>query len=293
MSTGNTAGTTRWEQVAIVGVGLIGGSIGLALRRAGVARRIIGVGRSAANLQRAIACRAIDQLVLESAGELPEVDLVIVCTPVDHVAKHVAWWASSAADGALVTDAGSTKARIVSDVDAQLHGHNPRQARFIGSHPLAGSEKTGVEHARENLFDGRVVVITPTDHTPPSAVEEVQEFWKSLGAGVIPMTPAAHDEAVAATSHLPHVVASALAAVTPPELLKLAAGGWLDTTRIAAGDVSLWQQILLENREPVLTALAKIEHELHSWRRALEQRDATALESLLQQGKTIRDAVGN
>lgn len=293
MTTRDVAGTTRWEQVAIVGVGLIGGSIGLALRRSGVARRIIGVGRSAANLQRAIACRAIDQLVLESAGELPEVDLVIVCTPVDHVAKHVAWWANSAVEGALVTDAGSTKARIVSEVDAQLHGHNPRGARFIGSHPLAGSEKTGVEHARENLFDGRVVVITPTDHTPPSAVQEVQEFWKSLGAGVIPMTPAAHDEAVAATSHLPHVVASALAAVTPPELLKLAAGGWLDTTRIAAGDVSLWQQILLENRESVLTALAKIEHELHSWRRALEQRDASALESLLQQGKTIRDAVGN
>lgn len=293
MTTGNTAGNSRWEQVAIVGVGLIGGSIGLALRRAGVARRIVGVGRSAANLQRAIDCGAIDQLVLESAGELPEVDLVIVCTPVDHVAKHVAWWANSAAEGALVTDAGSTKARIVSDVDAQLHDHNPRQARFIGSHPLAGSEKAGVEHARENLFDGRVVVITPTDHTPPSAIEEVQEFWKSLGAGVIPMTPAAHDEAVAATSHLPHVVASALAAVTPPELLRLAAGGWLDTTRIAAGDVSLWQQILLENREPVLAALAKIEHELHSWRRALEQRDVAAIEALLQQGKTIRDAVGN
>jgi prephenate dehydrogenase len=285
--------TTRWEQAAIVGVGLIGGSIGLALRRAGVARRIVGVGRSAANLQRAIACGAIDQLVLESAGELPEVDLVIVCTPVDHVAKHVAWWANSAAQGALVTEAGSTKARIVSEVDQQLHGHNPRQARFIGSHPLAGSEKTGVEHARENLFDGRVVVITPTDRTSPSAIEEVQEFWKSLGAGVIPMTPAAHDEAVAATSHLPHVVASALAAVTPPELLKLAAGGWLDTTRIAAGDVSLWQQILLENRGPVLAALAKLENELHSWRRALEQRDAAAIESLLQQGKTIRDAVGN
>lgn len=293
MTTQVLAGSPRWEQAAIVGVGLIGGSIGLALRRAGVARRIIGVGRSAANLQRAIACGAIDQLVLESAGELPEVDLVIVCTPVDHVAKQVAWWANSAANGALVTDAGSTKARIVSEVDAQLHEHNPRQARFIGSHPLAGSEKAGVEHARENLFDGRVVVITPTDRTPPSATVEVQELWKSLGAGVIPMTPAAHDQAVAATSHLPHMVASALAAVTPPDLLKLAAGGWLDTTRVAAGDVSLWQQILLENREPVLAALTKIEEELYLWRRALEQRDAAAIEALLQQGKTIRDAVGN
>ncbi len=293
MTTPSFAGNARWEQAAIVGVGLIGGSIGLALRRAGVARRIIGVGRSAANLQRAIACGAIDQLVLESAGELPEVDLVIVCTPVDHVAKHVAWWANSAANGALVTDAGSTKARIVSEVDAQLHEHNPRQARFIGSHPLAGSEKAGVEYARENLFDSRVVVITPTDRTPPSAIVEAQELWKSLGAGVIPMTPAAHDQAVAATSHLPHVVATALAAVTPPDLLKLAAGGWLDTTRVAAGDVSLWQQILLENREPVLAALAKIEEELHLWRRALEQRDAAAIEALLQQGKTIRDAVGN
>ena len=284
---------TRWEQAAIVGVGLIGGSIGLALRRSGLARRIIGVGRSAANLQKAIARGAIDQLVLESAGELPEVDLVIVCTPVDHVAKHIAWWANSAAQGALLTDAGSTKARIVNDVDLQLHGHNPRQARFIGSHPLAGSEKTGVEFARDNLFDGRVVVITPTDHTPPSAIEEVEHFWKSLGGGVISMTPTAHDEAVAATSHLPHVIASALAAVTPSDLLKLAAGGWLDTTRIAAGDVSLWQQILLENREPVLAALSKYENELNSWRRALEQRDATAMETLLQQGKTIRDAVGN
>lgn len=284
---------TRWEQAAIVGVGLIGGSIGLALRRAGLAKQIIGVGRSAANLQRAISRGAIDQLVLESAGELPEVDLVIVCTPVDHVAKHIAWWANSAANGALLTDAGSTKARIVADVDQQLHLHNPRQARFIGSHPLAGSEKAGVEFARENLFDDRVVVITPTDHTSPSAIEEAQLLWKSLGAGVIPMTPTAHDEAVAATSHLPHVIAAALAAVTPTDLLKLAAGGWLDTTRIAAGDVALWQQILLENREPVLAALAKYETELNSWRRALEQRDASAIETLLQQGKTIRDAVGN
>jgi prephenate dehydrogenase len=284
---------TRWEQAAIVGVGLIGGSIGLALRRSGLAKRIVGVGRSAANLQRAIARGAIDQLVLESAGELPQVDLVIVCTPVDHVAKHIAWWAHSAAQGALITDAGSTKDRIVREVDEQLHGHNPRQARFVGSHPLAGSEKTGVEFARENLFDGRVVVITPTDHTATSAIEEVQLLWKSLGAGVIPMTPHAHDEAVAATSHLPHVIAAALAAVTPTDLLKLAAGGWFDTTRIAGGDVGLWQQILLENREPVLAALAKYETELASWRRALEQRDASALESLLQQGKTIRDAVGN
>jgi prephenate dehydrogenase len=283
----------EWEQAAIVGVGLIGGSIGLALRRAKAARRIIGVGRSAAHLQKAIARGAIDQLVLESAGELPEVDLVIVCTPVDHVAKHITWWAGSAANGALLTDAGSTKARIVADVDAQLQGHNPRGARFIGSHPLAGSEKAGVEHAREDLFDGRIVVITPTNHTPPSAVEEVEVLWKSLGAGVVSMSPSVHDDAVASTSHLPHVIASALAAVTPSDLLKLAAGGWLDTTRIAAGDVALWQQILLENREPVLAALARYETELASWRRALEQRDAVAIEQLLQQGKTIRDAVGN
>ncbi|WP_425617335.1 prephenate dehydrogenase [Anatilimnocola sp. NA78] len=283
----------RWEQAAIVGVGLIGGSIGLALRRAGLAKQIIGVGRSAASLQKAISRGAIDQLVLESAGELPEVDLVIVCTPIDLVAKHVAWWANSAAEGALLTDAGSTKANIVAEVDGQLHLHNPRQVRFIGSHPLAGSEKTGVEHARESLLDGRIVVITPSEHTAPSAVDEVQLLWKSLGAGVVTMEPAAHDAAVASTSHLPHLISSLLAAVTPPDLLKLTAGGWLDTTRVAAGDVSLWQQILLDNREPVLAALSRFETDLALWRRALEQRDAVALQSLLQQGKTIRDAVGN
>ena len=178
-------------------------------------------------------------------------------------------------------------------VHTSSHQHNPRQVRFVGSHPLAGSEKTGVEHARENLFDGRIVIITPSEHTAPSAVEEVQLLWKSLGAVVVTMEPAAHDAAVASTSHLPHLIASLLAAITPPDLLKLTAGGWLDTTRIAAGDVSLWQQILLDNREPVLAALSRFETDLALWRRALEQRDAVALQSLLQQGKTIRDAVGN
>lgn len=283
----------QWHSAAIVGVGLIGGSIGLALRRAGVVKRIIGVGRSVASLQRAISRGAIDQLALESAGELPQVDLVIVCTPVDHVTKHVVQWAGAAAEGALITDAGSTKGSIVADVHQQLHQHNARQVRFVGSHPLAGSEKTGVEHARENLFDGRIVVVTPGEHTAPSAVEEVQLLWKSLGAGVVTMDPVAHDAAVASTSHLPHLIASVLAAITPPELLKLTAGGWLDTTRIAAGDVTLWQQILLDNRDAVLAALSKFETDLASWRGALEQRDASALKHLLQQGKTIRDAVGN
>jgi prephenate dehydrogenase len=282
-----------WQSAAIVGVGLIGGSIGLALRRAGIVDRIYGIGRNSDKLKRAQSLGAIDEVVPESAPEFPAANLVIVCTPVEQVSDQVARWATRASENALVTDAGSTKAKIVAAVDSQLWAHNPRHIRFVGSHPLAGSEKTGVEHARENLFDQRVVVVTPSEQTNPSALQEARALWQALGAKVLEMSPLAHDEAVAKTSHLPHLVASLLAAVTPRELLKLTAGGWLDSTRIAAGDVTLWQQILLDNRDAVLTALSRFETDLALWRHALEQRDASALEQLLQQGKTIRDAVGN
>ncbi|QDU27134.1 prephenate dehydrogenase [Anatilimnocola aggregata] len=283
----------HWQTAAIIGVGLIGGSIGLALRRSGAVEQVIGVGRDPAKLKKAWEVGAIDEFALESSPELPPADLVVVCTPIESVGSQIARWTETAAQGALITDAGSTKAKIVAAVDAQLLAHNPRQIRFVGSHPLAGSEKTGAENARENLFDKRTVVVTPTAQTDPSAVEQIQLLWEALGARVQLMTPQAHDAAVASTSHLPHLIASLLASITPPELLKLTAGGWLDTTRIAAGDVGLWQQILLDNREPVLTALSRFETDLALWHRALEQRDAVALEKLLQQGKTIRDAVGN
>jgi prephenate dehydrogenase len=158
---------------------------------------------------------------------------------------------------------------------------------------LAGSEKTGCEHAQADLFDGRTVVVTPTLASSKQDVRRATEFWSSLGAAVINMTPSAHDFALAFTSHLPHVIASALSRCTLPKQLPLTAGGWRGCTRIAAGDAELWTQILLDNRDNVLKSLDKFETMLAGLRTAIEQRDRRRLEQLLSSAKQIRDAVGN
>jgi prephenate dehydrogenase len=167
------------------------------------------------------------------------------------------------------------------------------QAPFIGSHPLAGSEKQGVAHARGDLFEGRTVVITPTEATPPEASGRVEHLWSQLGSNVVRLAPQEHDRAVAATSHVPHVVAAALAAATPAEYLSLVATGWLDSTRIAAGDVELWRQILRQNRASVLRALEQFETVLDSFSLALQHEDDAALTELLLRGKQRRDALAD
>jgi prephenate dehydrogenase len=163
----------------------------------------------------------------------------------------------------------------------------------LGGHPIAGSEQKGIAHARDDLFQGRACVLTPSDKTDPADLQKLTEFWTALGARVVTMSPADHDRALAAISHAPHVVAAALAAATPLADISLAAGGWLDTTRIAAGDASLWQQILLANPANVLGAIKGFETKLAALRSAIERRDAGGLEQLLAEAKQVRDAVGS
>jgi prephenate dehydrogenase len=189
----------------------------------------------------------------------------------------------------LITDAGSSKGKIL----AELNGSLPPGTRFVGSHPLAGSEQTGPAHARADLFDGRVVVITPTRRTAADDVKSVTQFWESLGAQVVRMTAAAHDRVLASTSHLPHAVAFALAASVPQRNLHLAASGLRDTTRIAASDPELWAQILLSNQTEVLRSLDRFESSLAALRQALEKRDKPRLVKLLAQAKRKRDALGS
>lgn len=166
----------------------------------------------------------------------------------------------------------------------------------MGSHPLAGDHRTGPEHARGDLFDGRVVVITPTEHTRPAAITEAIGFWQSLGANVRTMKPGDHDAALAITSHLPHIAAVALAAATPTDLLPLTASGWRDTTRVAGGDPELWQAIFTANRERVLEAIDQMDQALGSLRESLEQGDNESLRSILETAarrKRERDALGD
>jgi prephenate dehydrogenase len=214
---------------------------------------------------------------------------VIVCTPVGQIAADVRAAANACRPGTLFTDVGSTKAEIV----AALEGILPRQSRFVGSHPLAGGEKSGPEAASADLFVDRTVVITPTPATHEDDVVAVRSFWTGLGANVVCMSADEHDRILAVTSHLPHLAAAALAAATPVEALPLAASGWLDTTRVAAGDAELWKQILLANRSNVLTALGRYGKTLTSFRRALERGDNARLVELLAEAKLRRDSLGN
>jgi prephenate dehydrogenase len=271
---------------------LIGGSIGLALRRRGLAEEVVGVGRRPVVLEKAIALGAIDRGTTNLVDGVAEADLVVVATPVG-IVVDVVQAVAQLAPRASITDAGSTKAEICRSLRAEEDGSGLRPGRFVGSHPLAGGHRTGPEHASGDLFVGRTVVVTPEDDTPPGLVQRMTEFWESLGAEVTLLSPEEHDRALAATSHLPHLIASALAAATPEEWLQLAATGWADTTRIAAGDAELWTQIFSQNRAAVLDALRRFEHQLAALDSAIADDDPAALHGLLQEGKRIRDALGD
>jgi prephenate dehydrogenase len=276
------------QTLTIVGVGLIGGSLGLAARRRGLAAHVVGVGRQAASLERARAVGAIDEASLDLPAAVRRADVAVFCTPVDRIADQVLAAAPGCAPGTLLTDAGSTKAAIV----ARLDGHLPDGVAFVGSHPLAGSEKRGPEHADADLFQGRLTVITPGPRTDPAAVERAAAFWQALGCRVRRMAPEEHDRALALTSHLPHLLAAALAGTLPDELRELTASGFRDTTRVAAGDPALWTAIFAQNQGAVLQALRLFTDRLDACRAALEAGDWTTLDTLLAQAKKVRDALG-
>jgi prephenate dehydrogenase len=279
----------KLHTLTIIGVGLLGGSIGLAARRRGVAERVLGTGRNQAGLDRARELGVIDAGTLDMTAAVRQAEIAVFCTPVDRIPEQILEAAAVCKPGTLLTDVGSTKGVIVKRLDGRL----PPGVAFVGSHPLAGSEKRGPEFADADLFQDRLTVVTPTPRTDPKAVETITAFWQALGSRVRIMTPKAHDDAVAMTSHLPHLVASALASILPEELHDLTATGFRDTTRVASGDPSLWTAIFCQNRVAVLHALNQLKNYIGRFRRALEADDPQAIDALLTQAKKVRDALGN
>jgi prephenate dehydrogenase len=279
----------HWPTVAIVGVGLIGGSLGRAVLARKLARRVIGVGRSQASLDAARRTGAITETALDPAA-VAEADLVVVATGVRSIPRLLEAVDQAVRPGTLITDAGSTKASIVAAWEKR---RKSRRGRFVGSHPLAGSHRRGPEAADAELFTGRVAVVTPATVTPPDDVAAIGEFWSAVGATVFVMSPREHDRIVAATSHAPHVMAAAIAAATPPAALPFTAGGWRDTTRIAAGDAELWADILLDNAEPLGKALGRIATAAERILAAVEAGDRRRLITLLSRAKDVRDALGS
>ena len=273
--------------VAIVGVGLIGGSIAAALKTRGFSGKVIGFGRSFERLKQAQEAGLLDDFSVEIRPLIEQTSLVVICTPVDRIVEDVKQFAAAARPGTLITDAGSVKGEICEALPDYATGN----VVFVGSHPMAGSEKTGFENARFDLFDGRVCIVTPLQQHADAAVSRTSDFWKFLGMRVESLTPSLHDSAVAYSSHVPHLVAAALAYSLPELHRRFVGTGIRDATRIAAGDPLLWDAILRMNRSEVKTALQHFSEVLHEFEQGLDEEGAPSLKNLLEQAKKNRDAL--
>jgi prephenate dehydrogenase len=277
-----------FDTLTIVGVGLIGGSIGLAAKRKKLARRVLGVGRNAETLEVAQMLKAIDSYSLHLDRAAQESDLILFCTPVNKIVEQALIAGHNARPGTILTDAGSTKELIVH----QLEGKLPSGVHFVGSHPLAGSEKKGPQYAKVDLFEGKRTIVTPTDNSPAEVVEKVSQFWLELGCEVSTMSAREHDEILGLTSHLPHLLAAGLAGILPTECYPFTGTGFRDTTRIAAGDPELWTGIFLQNRQALCRAMVELTERFSEFLEALVHQDADRLTQLLTQAKQVRDALG-
>ncbi len=281
--------------VAIVGIGLLGGSLALALRRAGAVQRIIGVGRSQERLQLAQSRGLIDDFALDIHTIAPDANVIVFCTPVRKIPSGVLSAAAQCKPGTLITDVGSVKRPLCRAISGKL----PAGVTFIGSHPLAGSEKQGFEFADANLFNSRICVITPETDSPshklsddyPAQVQRLTEFWRTTGAIVKSLSAEDHDCIAADISHLPHLIASTLSLILNESNRDWAATGFRDTTRIASGDPALWTDILLDNADRVLHSLKFFELELERFREAIEREDHNQITDMLALAKQKRDAL--
>jgi prephenate dehydrogenase len=246
------------NRLSIIGVGLLGGSLGLAVRSAGIPYQIIGYAHRDSTRQRALEIGAIEEACSSIQQAVAGADLVVLCTPVGLFGQNLAEMAEHLKPGSIVTDVGSTKRSVLRDAERLLPGHT----RFVASHPLAGSEKRGVEFARADLFRGARCIVTPTDRTDPQALASVEGLWKALGMSVSRMSAEEHDRLVCDISHLPHALAAMLVAMQDEPALLLAGKGFLDTTRIASGDGGLWRDILLDNSDNLRASIEQFRDEL-------------------------------
>ncbi len=275
-----------FAKVAIVGPGLIGGSMGLAMRRRALAERVVGIGRRQESIDRALHAEAIDEGTLEPAVGVRDAELVVLATPIGALAKIASQIAEHLAPGAVISDVASAKAGVIRTITENL-GHRP-DVSYIPSHPMAGSEQSGPLAAREDLFDGSVCILTPLANSKPSAENAVRHLWQALGARVVSMSPQAHDRLVARISHMPHLVAASVLTCLQEGELGYCGGGLRDTTRIAAGSPDMWVDICRENRKEVLDALESLVKELNRMCAALREDRPERLRQLLQDAREKR-----
>jgi prephenate dehydrogenase len=279
----------QFKKITIIGVGLIGGSIGLAIKKRKLAREVVGVFRRESTLRKALRRKAVDKAAMSIESGVKGADLIIVTSPVHSIPNIIKMAAKYAKRGAIITDAGSTKAWIVSSVEKDLA--RSRGVHFVGSHPMAGSEHAGVEFARANLFEKAPCIVTSYAATDRVSLKRVTRFWRSLGAIVKVMSPASHDKSVSLISHLPHIVAFGLAGSVPLRELQYAAEGFKDTTRIASSDPELWADIFLTNKREILKAGRLFESYYKNILKAISKGDHKKTVNFLKRAKSKRDAL--
>ncbi len=288
------------QNITILGVGLIGGSLGLALKAKGFQGEITGLGRRMSTL--AIACerRAIDHATTDFEVGVRHADLVVIGTPVDLIpamVQRIGEVRISDAGPLLITDVGSVKGQIVEQIEHLLTAFEYHYLHFVGSHPMAGSEKTGVTAAYADLFDGAKCIVTPTDNTHPQALQVIIDLWKFVGSRLYCFSPADHDALIAGASHLPHLIASILTnivgeiGVDSARALDFAASGFRDTTRIAAGSPEIWTGIFMQNAYSLLPMIDAVIENLTEFKALLKNRDDVEIEHVLTHSKTLRDAL--
>ena len=282
----------RWNKITLVGVGLLGGSLGLAAKRRHLAGRVEGYVRRAASVAECRKRRAVDRATLDLHSAVADADVIILCTPLAQMRALVEQMLPVLKRGAIVTDVGSVKASVVRDLESLVARAG---AHFVGSHPMAGAEKTGVAAARADLFVNAVCIVTPTRRTHSAALRQVEQFWNAVGSRVLTMAPELHDTLVSRSSHLPHLVAATLATNVldprqPKQQAALCANGFRDATRIASGSPEMWRDIALANRPQLRVALDDFVRQLQRVQAVLRDGDVEVVARFFETAKARRDA---
>ena len=282
---------SKFKKVCIIGLGLIGGSIGLAMKRSKISNQIIGFARSNSTLKRAIELGLVDKVKDNLEDAVNDCDLIILATPLSTFKKLVEEMSPFLKKDCIITDTGSAKLSVIED----LRGILPNNVEFIPGHPIAGTEESGPDAGFAELFDNRWCILTPTEENSSNAIDLIKEFWESIGSKVEIMDPLHHDKVLAITSHIPHLIAfnivgtaNNLANVTEKEVVKYSAGGFRDFTRIAASDPKMWSDIFTYNSDAVLEMLDLFSNDLAKLKAAVIKKDSDLLFSNFEKTREVR-----
>ncbi|MBI5887113.1 MAG: prephenate dehydrogenase/arogenate dehydrogenase family protein [Deltaproteobacteria bacterium] len=283
----------HFKKVAIIGVGLIGGSLAMAMKHKRMADTIVGIGRGTANLELAMRLGVVDSIALDIESGVAGADLVVVAVPVLKIGETIKKAASGLTSPCIITDVGSVKKAIIDECEAAL----PEGITYVPGHPIAGTESSGVEAAMANLYNERVCILTPTSNTPQSDIGKIREMWQEAGSKVVIMDAAAHDRLLSAISHLPHIIAYTLVNTVAAagekniDFLKYSAGGFRDFTRIASSSPEMWADVCAMNKDNIIGMIENFQRQLEALKRLMAHDDFKGVKANFEGAKKIRDSI--